>query len=119
MALKKAEEAVNAFQENRKKEQQKEAEQRVLKEKLAIASKKVTVSIPSIYASRIGNNLPLTVGLETVSIPVNGESYEVSEPFAVALKVYLSQIDLEDKRSRGQWRGDTGNVYPTGEVPKV
>jgi len=119
MALKKAEEAVNAFQENRKKEKEKEAQQRALKEKLAVSIKKVSVSIPSIYASRIGNNLPLTVGVETISIPVNGETYEVSEPFADALKVYLSQIDLEDKRARGQWRGDTGNVYPVGEVPKV
>jgi hypothetical protein len=91
----------------------------VLREKLALTSKKVSVSIPSIYASRIGSNLPLTVGVETITIPVNGETYEVSEPFADALKVYLSQIDLEDKRTRGNWQGLEGNVYATGEIPKI
>lgn len=111
--------ATNAFAQHRVEEKQKEAQQRALKERLALSEEKVVVSIPSIYASRIGNNLPLTVGVETVSIPVNGQSYSVKQPFADALKVYLMQIDLEDQRSRGSWRGEKGNISAIGEIPKV
>ena len=111
--------ATNSFAEHREEEKRKEAQQRAMKEKLVLTTKKVMVSIPSIYAGRIGNNLPLTVGVESISIPVNGQNYEVTEPFADALKVYLMQIDKEDIRSRQSWQGQKGNVSAIGEIPKI
>ncbi|NCU41375.1 MAG: hypothetical protein EOM19_01460 [Candidatus Moranbacteria bacterium] len=94
----------------------KEKEQAKRKEAL-LKEEEVYVSIPAIYRKRLGKNLPLTVGVETISVPVDGQTYKIKKPFAEVMKRHLSQIDLEEIRSEGRWRGNQGNVYPTGPIP--
>lgn len=96
----------------------KEKEQDNLKALLSNKNaKKVAVSIPPIYSSRLGSNLPLTLGVETITIPVNGRTYLIPEGFAEILKKHLHQIDLEELRSRGKWGDNRGDVSATGPIP--
>lgn len=97
-------------------ERVKEKEQHELKMHLT-NSKKVAVSIPPIYKKRLGSNLPLTLGLETITIPVNGKTYMVPEGFAEILQKHLHQINLEELRSQGEWAGEKGDVSAIGPIP--
>lgn len=108
---------VDLFTERRATEMELEEKHRAAKKSL-MQSEYVTVSIPSIYRSRLGSNLPISVGLETITIPVDGKSYKVKKPFAAALKKHLYQIDKEEARSRQQHGSlGTGDVSPTGPIP--
>jgi hypothetical protein len=97
-------------------ERQKEEEAKKAKETL-MKEVDVHVSIPPAYRKRLGANLPLTVGVETVTVPVDGQTYKIKASFAEVLKRHLSQIDKEDLRADGRWRGNQGDVYPTGPIP--
>lgn len=108
--------SMEAHKYRMEQEKIKEMEQQRLKEKL-LKDEEVHVSIPAIYRKRLGQNLPLTVGVETITIPVDGQTYKVKKSFAEVMKRHLAQIDLEEIRAEGVWRGNQGNVYPTGPVP--
>ena len=108
--------SMDAHQYRMKQEQLKEIEQKKLKETL-LNEEEVQISIPAIYRKRLGKNLPLSVGVETVTIPVDGQTYKVKKSFAEVMKRHLAQIDVEEIRSEGRWHGNQGNVYPTGPVP--
>lgn len=95
---------------------QKERDHQNLKTKL-IKSKRVAISIPPIYRRRLGENLPLTLGVETITIPVDGKTYMVPEGFAEVLQKHLHQINIEELRSQGAWGTERGDVGPTGPVP--
>lgn len=108
---------VDLFKERRDEEVRLEQMHRDAKKKL-VNTESVSVSIPRIYRSRLGSNLPITVGLETITIPVDGKTYNVKKPFAVALKRHLMQIDKEAARSQQTWGTfGSGDVSPTGPIP--
>lgn len=96
----------------------KEKEQQRLKNNL-ISSKKIAVSIPPIYRRRLGENLPLTLGVETITIPVDGRTYMIPEGFAEILQKHLNQINIEELRSQGSWGGEQGDISPVGPVPGI
>lgn len=108
--------SMDAHQKRIQQEKEKELEQKRMKEQL-LKEEEVHVSIPAIYRKRLGKNLPLSVGVETISIPVDGQTYKVKKSFAEVMRRHLAQIDLEEIRSEGRWRGNQGNVYPTGPIP--
>lgn len=108
--------SMKAHEYRLKEEKAKEQLQKKAKEKLLLEDD-VQVSIPPIYRKRLGMNLPLTVGVETVTIPVDGQTYKIKRSFAEVLKRHLHQIDKEEIRAEGRWRGNQGNVYPTGPIP--
>ncbi len=95
---------------------EKEAEQRRLREKL-MTSQHVAVNIPPIYKRRLGANLPLTLGTQTITVPVNGRTYMVPKGFAEVLQRHLHQINIEETRSQGSWGGESGDVSPHGPIP--
>ena len=109
-------EALNAHSHVRSLEKQKEAEQRKMKEAI-LQEELVAVSISPIYKKRIGKTLPVSVGTETISIPVDGQTYKIRKAFAEVLRNHIAQIDKEETRADGQWRNNRGNVYPVGEIP--
>ena len=100
----------------RKLEKQKELEQKELKERI-LKEELIPVSISPMYRQRLGANLPLTVGVETVTIPVDGQVYSIKKPFAEVLRAHIHQIDNEEIRGQGRWRGNRGDVSPTGPIP--
>jgi transposase len=104
------------FNKKLRQEKAKEFQQKRTKEKLLV-TEKVSVHIPVVYESLVGKNIPISVGLETITIPVDGKTYSVRKPFAEALKVYLSQIDKEATRSKQKFGGYEGDVSPTGPIP--
>jgi len=108
--------SMDAHQKRMEQEKEKEKERLLMKEAL-LKEEDVHVNIPAIYRKRLGKNLPLTIGVETITIPVDGQTYKVKTSFAELMRRHLNQIDLEEIRSEGRWRGNQGNVYPTGPVP--
>jgi hypothetical protein len=108
--------SMQAHDHLRKMDSEKEQEQKRVKETL-INEPLIRVSISPMYRKRLGANLPLTIGVETVTVPVDGQVYEIKESFGEVLKAHLSQIDKEEIRSEGKWRGNQGDVYPTGPIP--
>ena len=107
---------VEAHDHVRKMEKQKELQQKEVKEKI-LKDQMVPFSIPPIYRKRIGANLPVSVNLETITIPVDGKTYKIPKSFANQARKMLVQIDKEEMRNQHNWRGNQGNVYPTGPIP--
>jgi hypothetical protein len=108
--------SMDAHQKRMQQEKEKEIQQKELKETL-LKEEEVHISIPAIYRKRLGKNLPLSVGVETITIPVDGQTYKVKKSFAEVMRRHLAQIDLEEIRAEGRWHGNQGNVYPTGPIP--
>lgn len=106
------------YAEEREREKRVEEKTRSSREKI-INAKEVVISISPIYRQRLGNTVPLTVGTETITVPVDGKTYRIKEPFAVALKQYLMQIDKEADRAAGRWGTESGDVSGTGPLPKL
>lgn len=103
--------------ELKRSEQRKELRHKEAAKRLASTTEKVAVSIPPIYRKRLGQNLPLTLGLQTITIPVDGKTYMVPKGFAEILQKHLHQINVEEIRSQGEWDGHTGDVSAIGPIP--
>lgn len=65
-------------------------------QKLLKKYKKVNVMIPRQFRNILGNMVPITINGVSISIPVDGESYPVPEPYAKILHESLQTIQAED-----------------------
>lgn len=55
-------------------------------------AKKVKVSIPSVLEAQLGKNMFVGINGVSITIPVDGEEYEVPEPFAQHVKQTLKNL---------------------------
>lgn len=109
---------IQDFKNQREKENESRIKVLNSRQKL-VDSKKVPVSIDAIYRERIGAYMPISINGEDITIPVDGSTVYVPEPFAVALREMLNQFNKEAMRGKKGWNGVDGDFYPTGPIPGV
>lgn len=70
------------------------------KAKKELGAKKLkTVSIPKQLASVLGDTLPACINGVCVNVPVNGEEYEIPEPYVEQIRNSLKTINSGDVRA--------------------
>lgn len=58
------------------------------------SAKKVKVSIPAALQKSVGPTVPFGINGAIIVIPVDGEDYEVPEPYGALVKEYLKTVQM-------------------------